>query len=67
MKRLTVFICLTALLTVAGCHNPNKSRQLVIFHAGSLSLPMKALADSFRTIYPETEFLSEASGSLDCA
>jgi molybdate/tungstate transport system substrate-binding protein len=28
---------------------------------------MKALADSFRTIYPGTEFLPEASGSLDCA
>ncbi len=67
MKRLAVFICLAALFPAAGCHNPNKSRQLVIFHAGSLSLPMKALADSFRTIYPGTEFLPEASGSLDCA
>lgn len=68
MKRLTVLLCLVAfLLGATSCHNANKSRQLVIFHAGSLSLPMKALADSFKTIYPGTEFLSEASGSLDCA
>lgn len=40
---------------------------LVIFHAGSLSLPLKAAADSFRVLHPEVEFQMEAAGSIDCA
>jgi molybdate/tungstate transport system substrate-binding protein len=40
---------------------------LIIFHAGSLSLPFKTIADSFMKIHPEVVILSEASGSIDAA
>ncbi|MDD2289472.1 MAG: extracellular solute-binding protein [Bacteroidales bacterium] len=49
-----------------GC-SQKSDKQLVIFHAGSLALPMKALADSFTLMHPGTEFLMEAAGSVDCA
>jgi len=40
---------------------------LIIFHAGSLSMPFKAIADSFMIMNPGVKILAEASGSLDAA
>jgi molybdate/tungstate transport system substrate-binding protein len=40
--------------------------ELVIFHAGSLSVPFKALADSFNKIHPGVKILPESAGSLAC-
>lgn len=40
---------------------------LVIFHAGSLAMPFKAIADSFMRVYPGVRVLNEASGSIDAA
>jgi molybdate/tungstate transport system substrate-binding protein len=38
-----------------------------ILHAGSLSMPMKVIADSFMLHYPKVKVLLEASGSVDGA
>jgi len=43
------------------------SGNLIIFHAGSLSMPFKAIADSFMQIHPNVKVLCEASGSIDAA
>ncbi|MEN6618254.1 MAG: tungstate ABC transporter substrate-binding protein WtpA [Rikenellaceae bacterium] len=43
------------------------SGDLMIFHAGSLSMPFKAIADSFRILHPNVKILAEASGSIDAA
>jgi len=43
------------------------SQELIIFHAGSLSVPFKEVADSFRQQHPEVEVKLEAAGSVDCA
>ncbi|MDY0101596.1 MAG: tungstate ABC transporter substrate-binding protein WtpA [Lentimicrobium sp.] len=40
--------------------------ELIIFHAGSLSVPFKALADSFNKIHPGVNILPESAGSLAC-
>lgn len=40
---------------------------LIIFHAGSLSMPFKAIADTFMRVNPGVKILAEASGSLDAA
>lgn len=64
-----------SILLIVGCgprQSKNQNRlemdslqgQLVIFHAGSLSLPFRILADSFTSQYPRVEVLLEASGSL---
>ncbi|MDR2586060.1 MAG: extracellular solute-binding protein [Prevotellaceae bacterium] len=47
--------------------NTELSGNLIIFHAGSLSLPIKFMADTFMLIHPKVKVLSEAAGSLDCA
>lgn len=43
------------------------SGDLIIFHAGSLAMPFKAIADSFMTLHPNVKILAEASGSIDAA
>lgn len=42
------------------------SGNLIIFNAGSLSVPMKLLADTFHMMYPRVNILAEASGSIAC-
>lgn len=41
--------------------------ELTIFHAGSLSMPMKAAVDSFKRLYPAVTFKLESAGSVECA
>ncbi|MFA7116406.1 MAG: substrate-binding domain-containing protein [Bacteroidales bacterium] len=43
------------------------NEQIKIFHAGSLSMPFKTIADSFKVSHPNVDFIMEASGSIDCA
>lgn len=59
-------MCVLLAVPFLGCRQQT-DKQLVIFHAGSLAMPLKALADSFTTMYPGTEFKMEAAGSVDCA
>lgn len=40
---------------------------LVIFHAGSLSVPMKEVAEAFKKIYPDVNILMESAGSVASA
>jgi molybdate/tungstate transport system substrate-binding protein len=40
---------------------------LIIFHAGSLAVPVKEVCDSFMLRHPEVHILTEAAGSKDCA
>ncbi|HUW60166.1 MAG TPA: substrate-binding domain-containing protein [Candidatus Bathyarchaeia archaeon] len=43
------------------------SGEVMVFHAGSLSVPFKQIAEAFQKEYPSVRVLSEASGSRDCA
>lgn len=43
------------------------SGELTIFHAGSLSMPMKAAVDSFTRIHSGVTFKLESAGSVECA
>jgi molybdate/tungstate transport system substrate-binding protein len=40
---------------------------LFIFHAGSLSVPMKEIRAGFNKIYPNVNVLLESAGSVECA
>lgn len=73
MKKSTG-ILLVALFTIFSCKNSGTkgdnsqiSGDLIIFHAGSLSMPFKAIADTFMKIHPGVNVLAEASGSIDAA
>ncbi|WP_092439011.1 tungstate ABC transporter substrate-binding protein WtpA [Williamwhitmania taraxaci] len=60
-------IMLGALL-LWGCagKKANEEQHLTIFHAGSLSMPLKAIADSFMRENPGVVIDMEAAGSIDC-
>jgi len=53
--------------TPAPTTDPALEGKLIIFHAGSLTVPMKALAESFRAEYPRVTIETEASGSRTAA
>lgn len=54
------------LLHFLGC-SPENGERLVVFHAGSLSYPMREMAKEFAKDYPQISFLSEAAGSVHTA
>lgn len=69
-----VLIC--SLVVSCGHQSPEKqdesvpgkaSGELIIFHAGSLSLPLKLVIESFKKEEPDIEVLTEAAGSVECA
>lgn len=68
MKHL-LFVMSIAFLA-PSCHRESPYREaspttLTIFHAGSLSVPFRALADSFSAQNPDVRFRMEAAGSLE--
>ncbi len=69
LKFKIFFPFVITLLFVAGCssNQSNKSDELIIFHAGSLSVPMKDVITAFNEEFPEIKVMTEASGSRDCA
>ena len=56
---INVVVCQVNLSDVKG--------DLIIFHAGSLSVPMKEVAAAFKKIYPEVNILLESAGSVASA
>ena len=79
--RLTVFV-LTAVtaLGLAGCGEGDTSgvaaapsagggeqRELIVFHAGSLSVPFRRLSELFEQQHPNVTVKAEAAGSRDTA
>lgn len=51
----------------AGQEGASVSGELIVFHAGSLSVPMKKIAEAFNREYPQVRVASEAAGSVACA
>ncbi|HNW68756.1 MAG TPA: tungstate ABC transporter substrate-binding protein WtpA [Bacteroidales bacterium] len=75
MKKIC-YLVLTTILFITSCGSSEKKisatndglkGELIIFHAGSLSYPVKAICDSFKARHLEVEILTEAAGSKDCA
>jgi len=56
-------------LTFTSCkyRSGTGSREIIIFHAGSLSVPFKKLAAEYELQNPAIKILTESSGSLVCA
>ena len=68
MKHLLMFIFIAA-MAAGGCRNSgsSKTEEIIIFHAGSLSVPFKQLADAYEKKNPGVRILRESAGSLVCA
>lgn len=68
LARNPFFIALTAML-ISACGTStrkNNADKLVIFHAGSMTMPIKAAVDSFTRMHPGVVILTEAAGSVEC-
>lgn len=56
------------MLSFAVAQKPaNLSGDLIIFHAGSLSVPMIEIKSEFNKIYPKVNVIMESAGSIECA
>src|SRR5659263_698831 len=64
--RNTISLLVMTLLLITGC-NAGKEKNIIIFHAGSLSVPVRKISEAFAKAYPGVRVLSEAAGSLQCA
>lgn len=70
VKSISLFVIISLVVVSCGRRSEKpsvSSNDLVIFHAGSLSLPMKAAVDSFTKLHPDVKFFLEAAGSVECA
>jgi len=68
--RSPLFIFLILLNFLSGCSTFSKSdkaNKLIIFHAGSLSVPFKEISQEFEKKYPGVTVELEAAGSRACA
>ena len=68
LLRLSVAaVMLSAVMLMTGCQGAGGGKKLVIFHAGSLSVPVRELAVTFMEDNPGVTVLTEAAGSLHSA
>lgn len=65
MRRALYFLVALPLF-IAGCGTGGE-KNLIIFHAGSLSVPVKELSAAFEKANPGVSVLTEAAGSLHSA
>jgi molybdate/tungstate transport system substrate-binding protein len=68
MRRLLFFFIVPGLF-ISACNNKQskKPKEVIIFHAGSLSVPFKELASEYEKRNPGVTILMEPAGSLVCA
>lgn len=68
MKPLNRFLIIAlALLSMIQINYAQNNNQLVIFHAGSLTVPFEKIIDGFKKENPGVEVLKEIAGSRECA
>lgn len=67
LRPSAMLLLLASVLLMTGCHGAGSGKKLVIFHAGSLSVPVRELAAAFMKDNPGVTVLTEAAGSLHSA
>jgi molybdate/tungstate transport system substrate-binding protein len=72
--RHLIYMLVSMTIALAGCSGADKEdrratapRDLIVFHAGSLSVPMSEIALMFEAGHPGVSVLLEAAGSRTCA
>jgi molybdate/tungstate transport system substrate-binding protein len=68
MRHLQLSLFLIVLL-FTGCGNSHsvKSKNIIVFHAGSLSVPFNQLKNEYEKLHQDVKILLEPAGSLVCA
>ncbi len=67
MKRIGIFLSTLIILLFAANTFAEPRGKLIMFHAGSLSVPFEAMEKAFEAKYPKVDLLREASGSQAAA
>lgn len=67
MKKVLIFMCIVTMLTITVQAFAEPKGKLVMFHAGSLSVPFEAIEKAFEAKYPKVDLQREAAGSQACA
>jgi molybdate/tungstate transport system substrate-binding protein len=73
MKKIYIFLLLGLFISCQSSNNQQNTKKdgisgdLIIFHAGSLSVPFQKIARAFEQENPGVKVLLEAAGSVDCA
>ena len=69
--RLLEGICILLIFLMPGCNSSinesGRAGKVIIFHAGSLSVPLKEIAERYEKENPGTDIQLEAAGSVACA
>jgi molybdate/tungstate transport system substrate-binding protein len=65
MKNSILYLALV--LTIASCTGNNAKTKVIIFHAGSLSVPLKEMERSYEELNPDIDIQLEGAGSVACA
>jgi molybdate/tungstate transport system substrate-binding protein len=68
MKQI-LFLPIPVLFILGGFSNSGiqKQKEVIVFHAGSLSVPFKQVANEYEKRHPGVKILLEPAGSLVCA
>lgn len=61
------FALITLFFSLVACTGKKGHRDIIVFHAGSLSVPLKEAATEYQKRNPEVSVLLESAGSLVCA
>ncbi len=64
--RNTLILLIVSLFLLTGC-STGKEKNIIIFHAGSLTVPLKKISEAFEKANPGVRVLTEAAGSLQSA
>jgi molybdate/tungstate transport system substrate-binding protein len=67
MRRILFFAVLLLLIVACMSEQGKSGKEVIIFHAGSLTVPLNEIARSFEKENPGVKILTEAAGSLVCA
>ncbi len=74
MRRVWLSLPMVLVMAVSACGSPQATpapsaseQKLIIFHAGSLTVPVKRLAEAFQRTHPDVVFETEAAGSRTTA
>lgn len=69
MKRISKFVAFFAISLVV-CDillGQQQDEKLIVFHAGSLTIPFEKIIEGFKKEYPAVEVIKEIAGSRECA
>ncbi|MFO7986389.1 MAG: tungstate ABC transporter substrate-binding protein WtpA [Desulfatiglandaceae bacterium] len=67
MKKIKILLFTLVVLLVSAHAFAEPRGELIMFHAGSLSVPFEAMEKAFEAKYPKVDLLREASGSQAAA